>query len=203
MTSSLPSLRAGARVLLAALGLLAAAPAAAGPWTGNVSAFAGRKRMDRDNWDPVKELRAIGVLIDFRDHERYPLSVAIDLFRGRGGDEKNDFNLDAETYELHLGARKIWNDKDEGTWFRPYLGAGLSLAEADVSLKSFDAPAQDDRGWGVGVWAGGGLYWSPFRNFNIGVDARWSKAPVKLLGESFDAGGIHVGILVGWRWLAI
>lgn len=203
MTRFLPTVRAAAVTLVASLGVSAAAPAAAGPWTGNVSAVVGRKLMDKDSWEPADELREAGVLIDFRNHETYPVSVALDFFRAEKSASGNAFTLDARTNELHLGARIVLNDGDQETWFRPYLGAGVSLVEADVDLNREGQPFEEDRAFGAGVWGGAGIYVSPLPGINIGFDARWSTVPVKLLGEDFDAGGIHLGVLVGWRWLAI
>ncbi|MBI5016472.1 MAG: hypothetical protein HZB55_13410 [Deltaproteobacteria bacterium] len=185
--------------LLAASAFLASA-ARAELWMGNMSVLLGEKRMDKDSWEPAANGPEVGVILDFRP-ESSRLSAAIDLLQEKTGGAEKGFDLDVKTHELHLGARKLWNDGEDLAVFRPYVGAGLSLARAEATLQRTRQGSSIETGYGIGGWVGAGLYCTPIPWLNLGVDVRWSMVPVKLAGERFDAGGLHYGVSAGWRWM--
>jgi hypothetical protein len=185
--------------LLLVVGFFLEPCARADLWMGNVSAVVGLKQLDKHRWDPAAQDTEVGVMIDFRA-ESWPVSAVVDLFQANGRG-KDTFSLDAKIHELHLGCRKIWNDSIEASSLRPYVGAGVSLARAEALLRPSGGKRELDIGYGPGAWVGAGVYWTPVPNLNIGADVRWSTVPLKLSDERFDAGGLHYGVLVGWRWM--
>ncbi|UCE89547.1 MAG: hypothetical protein JSW10_01535 [Pseudomonadota bacterium] len=58
----------------------------------------------------------------------------------------------------------------------------------------------DDTDSTVGLWVGGGVYWTLKRHFNIGFDLRLSGAEVTLFGKDRQAGGFHSGLILGYHW---
>jgi hypothetical protein len=52
----------------------------------------------------------------------------------------------------------------------------------------------------IGTWVGGGLYYAATKQFNIGLDLRYSKGEVTLFDEDLEAGGFHTGISAGYHW---
>jgi hypothetical protein len=82
---------------------------------------------------------------------------------------------------------------------RPFIGGGLAVINAQVKGTALGVSVSDDD-TGVGVWLEGGAYVTLGEHFNIGAEARWSKAEVTLFDVSGEAGGFHVGALLGFRW---
>ena len=62
---------------------------------------------------------------------------------------------------------------------------GISVSDDDTAL---------------GLWIGGGVYWTPAEHFNIGLEAKYSNAEVTLFGVDANAGGGHFGALIGYHW---
>jgi len=178
-------------------------PSPAG-WTGNINAFLGMKYLDEDDWEPVEEQTEFGLRIDFKQ-EGWPVSIAIDYLVSSDDDTGLWYDpvigiftatVEGETSELCLGVRKIW---DHFPTMRPFIGGGIAriTAEAKVSALGFSDSADDDA---IGIWIGGGVYWTLAEHFNIGFDVRWSKAEVTFYGVDGEAGGSHVGLLLGYHW---
>ena len=46
----------------------------------------------------------------------------------------------------------------------------------------------------------GGIFWRLGKRFNLGLEARFSAAQVKLSGRDVQAGGVSVGLILGWGW---
>lgn len=46
----------------------------------------------------------------------------------------------------------------------------------------------------------GGVYFTVAQHFNIGAEVRYSMADVDIAGVDADAGGLHVGLLLGYHW---
>jgi hypothetical protein len=97
---------------------------------------------------------------------------------------------------ITIQIRKIW---DNPTMVRPFIGGGLAVINAQVKGTALGVSVSDDD-TGVGVWFEGGAYVTLGEHFNIGAEARWSKAEVTLFDVSGEAGGFHVGALLGFRW---
>ena len=190
-------------VLVVALGLVILVPAAQAKSTGQVNFFLGQKMLESD-WDPVDEQGEFGVVMTFGQPD-WPVHIAADVLGSTDEGEIFDplvgeIDVTGSTFELDAGVRKIWS-KDK---VHPYLGGGLALVHGKVELDSSfgDADGDDE---GVGVWLGGGIFWRLGQRFNIGGDLRWSTADLEpdvagvTVGE-LDAGGLHVGLLLGFGW---
>ena len=128
-----------------------------------------------------------------------------------------------DTLELDLGVRKFWEIKK----WRPYIGGGLALIELDakqtrtstgftveippgsgnfeVFLAGDDTFVDDDDS-GVGFWLSGGTLWTLPEGFNVGAELRYSDADGDLnieqfdTKQSFDAGGFHLAVMLGYHW---
>jgi len=173
-------------------------------WTGNVNVFLGAKMLDKDDWEPVDEQFEAGVLIDFKQ-KSWPVSIAIDFLRSSDEEDVSfavlnfgtfSFNLEGNTTEFNLGVRKIW---DNLTMVHPFVGGGLAVINAEVKGTALGVSVSEDD-TGVGVWLEGGAYVTLSEHFNIGAEARWSKAEVTLFNVDGEAGGFHIGALLGFRW---
>jgi hypothetical protein len=145
-----------------------------------------------------------GILIDFKP-KNWPISIAIDiLFSSEEEDVSvavlnfGTFNaeLEGKTTEFNLGVRKIW---DNPSVVRPFIGGGIAFITAEIEGKAFGVSVSDSD-TGVGVWFDGGVYFTLFEHFNLGVDVRWSAAEVNLFEVDGEAGGWHVGGLIGFHW---
>lgn len=176
-----------------------------GGWTGNVNFFLGAKALDDDDWEPVEEHGEVGVSLDFRRRE-WPINIVVE-FRHSASDKEEavlcdpsfgcfDIEAKAETSELNLGIRKIWETSSS---VRPFIGGGLSLIRAKLSLSALGAKASESDS-GLGLWLGGGVYWTLGDHFNIGLEARISSADVNFEGIEADAGGGHFGLIAGYHW---
>jgi hypothetical protein len=134
-----------------------------------------------------------------------------------------DVRRRARTVEIGLGARRSWQVKG----FSPYVGAGgawiwttVDYQMSDPSQGQFGAPVTHVGGQdsAPGFWAGGGLFRPIGRRFQIGIAGRYSKATVTLPRSTVEgqqggyrftgrdtqveAGGTHVGLVVGWAYPA-
>jgi opacity protein-like surface antigen len=187
-------------IVIAILGIVPAASHAQS-WTGNVNVFLGVKNLDSDDWAPADDHGELGLLVDFKQ-ETWPVSLAIDLLDSYGDDTVIDpftgaaFKFEAETRELNVGVRKIW---DQFPIIRPYVGGGLAFIKAEAKVSAFGASFSEDDS-ALGVWLNGGVYWTLFRAFNLGLELRYSKAEVTLAGVDAEAGGTHAGLLLGYHW---
>jgi len=173
-------------------------------WTGNVNGFLGAKILDEDDWAPLDEHVEGGVLFDIKQ-KNWPISIAIDLLFSSDEEDVNvavlnfgtfNANLEGHTTEFNLGVRKIW---DNLSIVRPFVGGGIAFINAEIKGTALGVSVSDDD-TGVGVWFDGGAYVTLGGHFNIGVDVRWSKAEVTLFNIDGEAGGWHVGMLIGYHW---
>ena len=173
-------------------------------WSGNVNFFLGAKFLEEDDWEPVDEHVEGGILVDFKQ-QWFPFSIAIDLLYS-GNDQDMGVHVfgfgtfgahvESRTTEVNLGIRKIW-EKSETV--RPFVGGGLAIINAELNSKALGVSESDDD-TGVGAWIDAGIYWTLNKQFNIGVDARWSRAEVDLYGITGQAGGWHIGAMAGFHW---
>ncbi len=174
-------------------------------WTGNVNFFLGAKALDDDDWEPVEEHGEIGVSIDFRQRE-WPINIVVEYLHSASGEEEAmlcdpsfgcvNVEAEAETSELNLGIRKIWETSSS---VRPFIGGGLSLINAELSVDALGTETSESDS-GVGFWFGGGVYWTIGDHFNLGLEAKISSADVDFEGIEADAGGGHFGFIAGYHW---
>lgn len=193
--------------VFAALLFAVAAPASA---VTDINVFLGQKNLDSGDWGAgsylgyglsLDQQGEFGVLMNFAGYN-WPVSIAVDLL---GSSHQADFysstfgpgRTTATTSELDLGARKVFNIY--GTTLHPYVGGGLALISASYEDNYYYYGSYSESDSGAGLWLDGGIFWS-INHFNIGLDARYSKADVTLLGQTVNAGGSHGGILLGYSW---
>ena len=163
--------------------------------TGNVNFFLGQKTLDKNDWEPFEEQGEFGVLVDFKQ-ESWPVSIAIDLLASLDEHTISGIETDASTSEFDIGVRKIW--EVAGSSIRPFVGGGLAFINAEIEATNVVSVSVDDSG--TGIWLNGGVYWTLGQHFNLGLQARYSKAEVTLAGIDGEAGGTHAGIMLGYHW---
>lgn len=170
--------------------------AQADDWTGNVSAYLGHKSVDDDDWPNLDSQRSVGVISDFRK-QSWPVSIAADLIFA-GDVHKNGESEDTGgTMEVHLGARKVFSLDNSS--FSPYVGGGVAIVTASLEHESAGVTLDDDE-TSLGVWIGAGAYYAVTPRFNVGLDVRYSKAEVNLFDIDRKAGGVNVGLTLGYHW---
>jgi hypothetical protein len=189
--------------VLVLTGYIASSPSAA--TDGNVNFLLGQKQLDDDDWEPVEDQPEFGALIDFAP-EAWPVRIAIDLLGS--SDEQDDIlvepgfptvDLEGSSTELCFGVRKLWGKSG----MHPFAGGGLAFVngEIKVSAAGVSVTSEDDA---IGFWVDGGISWRLGKRFNLGVDLRWSKAGIEpvVAGQTFhvEAGGLHLGALLGFGW---
>ena len=192
------TMRTGQSVIGSILGLslvlawgIASPNTARADWTGNVNVSLGMKALNEDDWTPVENQSEFAIEWDFRDRS-WPVNAIVGL---RGSyDEAEDlgFTLEGKTSELSLGARKIW---DSFPHMRPFIGGGLSMMNAEIEVLGVSVSDS-----APGLWLGGGVYWALTPHFNLGFDLRFSRATVTLAGVDGEAGGNHLGLLLGYHY---
>ncbi len=155
----------------------------------------------------------VSVTLDFQ----WPVALAIDLLSSHDDRTRTDSaafpvttRTKVDTLELDLGVRKFWEIKK----WRPYVGGGLSLIQLDTKQTTstdilgnivLDTLIDDDDS-GVGFWLSGGTLWTLPEGFNVGAEVRYSDAEGELTPEgftskeSFDAGGSHLAVMLGYHW---
>ncbi|MBA7714980.1 hypothetical protein ES703_124015 [subsurface metagenome] len=173
-----------------------------GDWTGNINAFLGVKALDEDDWEPIEDQDEYGIKVDFKQKD-WPVSIAIEYLVSSDDDTGLWYDpvigiviatVEGETSELCFGVRKIW---DQSPKVRPFIGGGIAHISAEAKATTLGFSASDDA---IGIWIGGGVYWTLGEHFNIGFDVRWSKAEVSSYNIDAEAGGSHAGLLLGFHW---
>lgn len=176
-------------------------------WSGNINFFLGAKFLDDADWEPVDKHVEGAIFFDFK-HNKFPLSIAIDLLYSKDDTDIGitDLNygtfgsdVESQTTEVNLGVRKIWENFE---YVRPVIGGGLAIINAELEARAQGSSVSDEN-TGFGLWIETGIYFTPAflsQQFNIGVDARWSKAQVDLFDVKGKAGGWHIGALFGYHW---
>ncbi len=199
-------------LLCALLACLSTGSAMAG---GDANVIFGHKTLSEGKFDDLgvdgqPEL-GVSVTLDFQ----WPIALAIDLLSSH--DDRTEAisptvtrRTKVDTLELDLGVRKFWEIKK----WRPYVGGGLSMIQLDTKqTKLTDVQGNivpstliDDDDSGVGFWLSGGTLWTLPEGFNLGAELRYSDADGDLTFEqstskqSFDAGGFHLGVMLGYHW---
>ena len=181
---------------IAMLLILTTAVANADELSGHISGYFGGKKMDSGDWPDIDNHFSMGVMFDIKK-DSWPISIALDI-TDTGGKYKHDGLEDlGHTTEWYLGVRKIFYDQHSK--IQPYIGGGVSFMYAEQELETTTTTTtQDDRG--VGGWVGTGTYYEISPSFILGLDVRYSYGEVTLFNEERDAGGIHVGVIVGYQF---
>jgi hypothetical protein len=191
-----------------------------GEGTGNINFFLGEKFLDGATWAPGDQQLEVGVETSWGKRS-WTVLMAADFFYS-----SNQSTVDApptetlsgeesfSTMELGLGFRKIWRAGSA----RPYWGAGAVVIDAQQEKTKEEASAGvpvevQSEGWnarGIGGWIGTGVFWRMTQRLNLGLTVRYSLAATTLLEyslvgndyrqESFNAGGFHSGLILGWGW---
>lgn len=194
-------LGAVAATILAAGGVLRSH---AGEWTGDVSFILGVKALDESDWEPVDQQAEFAAAVSWGKKD-WPVRIATDLVGT--AQEKNISQFDPEfgffsgdltgsTSELAFGVRKVWTVGNA----RPFVGGGLAFIRGEIkfSVSGFDVSQSDTA---VGPWIDGGAFWRLGKRFDIGVEARISRAKIEpVSGIEMEAGGSHLGLILGFGW---
>jgi hypothetical protein len=167
------------------------------PFSGTIHIALGLKQMDTW-WEPVEDHGEFGILADFQPRG-FPLSFAFEGFVSADEEDViyrgSIFTLTGETTELCVGIKKYI---DTGSHFYPFIGGGVAFIDAEATVTKGDlALTVSDSA--VGFWLGGGCIYV-FKRFSLGGYVRYSNAEVNLLGESVDAGGVHLLAIAGFRF---
>ena len=206
-------------ILVTAVAVLVTSPTAVYAET-NLNFVLGGKFLDSDDWPVGDSQGALSFLSTFGPRS-WPVQVAIDVVASgsaedsfvisRPGIEIRGDEVLQNTTELDVGVRKIWRLGRQ----RPFVGGGLAVIWGGQDRAVFQPPYLDhDDQWilpaGVvivreedqapGVWVDGGIFWRLGKKFNIGLEARLSRAKLKLSGRDVQAGGVSLGLILGWGW---
>lgn len=167
----------------------------ASQWTGNVNFFLAQKSLDKEDWSPVKKQDEFGVMLDFKD-KSWPVSIAVDYLIASQSETLSGTKYTGTTYEFGLGVRKIW--VSEGS-IRPHIGGGLASIAAEAETNDGNVLNSNSND-AIGLWINGGVYWILGDHFNLGLQARYSNATVRVSGVNVNAGGVHSGLVLGYHW---
>lgn len=207
------------RYVMAALVVLVVVSAQARGET-NLNFVLGKKFLDTEDWPTDDDQGALAFLSTFGP-ESWPVQMAIDVlvsaasedsFRiSRPGIEIRGEEITQSTLELDLGVRKIWRTGRA----RPFVGGGLAVIWGRQERAFFLPPPLDIEGnEGIplppvivsaedeapGLWLDGGIFWRLGRKFNLGLEARFSSAELGFTGREVQAGGVSLGLILGWGW---
>ncbi|MDA8142075.1 MAG: outer membrane beta-barrel protein [Desulfobacteraceae bacterium] len=169
----------------------------AADFTGNVNVFVGKKYLDDDDWGDLDHQTELGLKVDFAQR-RWPINIAIDLLGSSDSETIDGVNYEGKTTEFCVGVRKIFQVDKTGL-FNPYIGGGLAFVRAELE-QSYRSYYQSDDDTNLGIWLNGGIYFTLSQHFNIGLDLRYSKAEVTLFDTHGEAGGTHIGLILGYHW---
>lgn len=182
--------------VLAALGLLVTSSVIADDdWDKDFRLYLGSKTLDA-RWDEHKELATIGFMFDFKP-SAWPVSLAFDVF-GEGHEaivagEKHELTI----AEAHLGIR--YQCAEDCGDFKPYLGAGLAVLEAE-EIRHQDGQKLSDDDTANGHWIALGVDYSLSTTWSVGADYRCSTADVRLYDTERETKGTKLGVHVGYHF---
>ena len=186
----------------------------------NLNFVLGAKLLDSEDWPVGDNQGSIAFLSTFGPSE-WPVQVAIDIL-GSGSGSKAVFypepgveirgnELIDSTFELDVGVRKIWRAGRA----RPFVGGGLAVIWGQQEVEFQRPPPVDIEGNPIfpypplvlseedeapGVWIDGGIFWRLGKMFNIGLEARFSRAELSFSTREVQAGGFNLGLILGWGW---
>lgn len=181
--------------MIVAMLVLFVVNAHANEWSGNANFILGTKSLESDDWGPFDEQLAVGVLVDFKQ-KNWPISMAIDLLGSLDEETISGVKTEGSTSEFDIGIRKIW--EVSGSSIRPFIGGGIAFITAEQKLTNGISVSVDDSA--TGIWLNGGVYWTLGQHFNLGLQARYSKADVQLAGVDVEAGGTVAAVMLGYHW---
>jgi hypothetical protein len=183
------------RTLLLVLPLLTALCwAEESTWTGNINGFMGAKYLDKDDWEPVENQGAIGILFDTAPRH-WPVALATNLMLS-GDSDDDTVDTDGSTVELQVGVKGIFN---LGAYTRLFVAGGPAIVTAYAKVDS-GATDDDDDDSAIGGWLSAGIYWEIAEHFNLGALVTGSAAEVTLFDDDRKAGGLFVGVMAGYHW---
>lgn len=186
----------------------------------NLNFVLGTKLLDADDWRVGDNQGSIAFLSTFGSSS-WPVQVAIDVLGSGSGSTTTFYPLSGveirgnelvqSTFELDVGVRKIWRAGKA----RPFVGGGLAVIWGQQEEEIFLLPPLDYEGTvfdtfpplvlsesdeAPGAWIDGGIFWRLGRMFNIGVEARYSRAELSFGPRKVQAGGLNLGLILGWGW---
>ena len=197
----LRSTRYAAFVVAAAWVLLATTDAQA-RYRGDFNLFVGQAWLKRGDWAPVDQQPELGLMLNFGE-ERAPIHFVLDAFVSTDEVSRSaptgSRRLKGTSHEFAIGVRKVWDQAAT----RPHLGAGATAIGLSQELDGpFGLVTNEDRAYGA--WVDLGVSWRLASHLNLGIEARYSYALATLgsgsSGREVAAGGIHLGLLVGYGW---
>ena len=186
----------------------------------NLNFVLGGKLLDSEDWPGGDSQGSLAFLSTFGPRS-WPVQVAIDVVGS--GSAEDSFNISRpgieirgdevlqSTFEFDVGVRKIWRVGNA----RPFVGGGLAIIWAQQERAIFFPPPFDHEGHeslprppvivsdsdeAPGGWVDGGIFWRLGKRFNLGLEARFSAAEVSLSGRDVQAGGVSLGMILGWGW---
>ena len=190
-------------VVLLIVGMVVFGGVTSAAYVGNLNFFLGDKALNSDWKDDsfgldVSSQAEFGALISF-GQDKWPVHIAIDLLGSTQDDTISGVKLTGSTNELDFGARKQWEKGNA----RPFLGGGLGWVKGELKASSGGVSISSDDS-SVGGWVDAGAFWRLGQRFNLGLEGRYSKAKIKpeVSGVTADveAGGLHLGLLLGFGW---
>ena len=163
--------------------------------TSTIKLLLGGKSLN-SKWGSDDFMNSIGFLFTYQPMS-LPIGLAIDFYGN--GSESNSSGIETETIigEVNFGIR--WQPVIQSSAITPYLGAGISYAEAELEYIDSGIKRKSDDSAG-GYWLGGGVDYIFAERWTFGIDARFSSVDVKLNGQDRDAGGFGLGIALGYRF---
>jgi hypothetical protein len=181
-----------ARILLPSVGVLVLVAASVTPSHAgmeyDVNFVLGNKSLDENDWEPFEDQPELAVCSAFGKAD-WPVRIALDLMGSRDDRHLLGTTISGSTTEFDVGVRKIWNRNRT----RPFLGGGLAFVTGRIEIGGSDI--EDDGG---GAWIDGGAFWRLGKRFNIGVEARVSRAEISIGPVDVEAGGDHIGLILGF-----
>ena len=198
---------------------MTASPVAARGET-NLNFVLGKKYLEADDWPVGDNQGSISFLSTFGPRS-WPVQVAIDILGSASASTSTLFpessaeirgnELVHSTLELDVGVRKIWRSGRA----RPFVGGGVGVIWGQQEVEFEWSPVFDTEGNQItnypalvltendeapGVWIDGGVFWRLGKMFNIGVEARYSRAELSFRDRKVQAGGFNLGLILGWGW---
>lgn len=171
----------------------------------NLNFVLGGKLLDSEDWPVGDNQGSIAFLSTFGPSS-WPVQVAIDIlgsasgssavFYPESGVEIRGNDLIDSTFELDVGVRKIWRAGGA----RPFVGGGLAVIWGQQEVEFSPSLVLSEEDEAPGVWVDGGIFWRLGRMFNIGLEARYSRAELSFSVREVQAGGFNLGLILGWGW---
>jgi len=196
------------RIAVSCLLLVSALWAGSAMAEGTIALFLGQKSFDDEEfahnpkspdpggWAPVETMPEIGVHLSVGRSE-WPVKMAVDFLYAYDSDtDEVEVEREGSTFELGLGVRKFWSVW--GDRFQPFVGGGLTPIKLEQKATAGGFSRDDDQ-LAMGPWVDCGILWTVRKKFSLGLDLRWSMGKSQLRGTDVDAGGTHVGLLLGWE----